>query len=442
LRGLVVGVLLLGAGAAGAYLYMNRDKYFTAGTPDERRAADDPGKDDDDPGKGDEVKPKDKDPDKVSATTPADTRATDRKPQGQKPPEESAVRPGDYDPTPRPKPDPKPDPMPKPDPKPDPVAKPDPIPKPDVKPAEGRLPAAEQAKVNAAIDRGVKALLALQGADGSWPGHAGMTALAGVTLLECGLPAVDPAVQKAAEDVRARVIRSSQVYAIATAILFLDRLGDSADVALLEALTVRLLAGQVDNGGWGYEIPAVAEEEVKRLEEHYRQAKEKKPDAPKKPRTVRDLAPEVQQQLRLIRPRRSADAGGTDNSNTQFVTLALWVGRRQGVPVDAALALVDSRFRHAQNPDGGWGYLSFPGNPDATLATMTCAGVLGLSVNRGLVLKAGKPAAPDAGPALDPARDAVLRKALGRLAMNVDQPPSVKKVPPPKLAGTDYYFLW
>ena len=50
------------------------------------------------------------------------------------------------------------------------------------------------------------------------------------------------------------------------------------------------------------------------------------------------------------------DGHGDDNSNTQFATLALWVARRHGLPVDHALARIDSRFRHSQGADGGWGY--------------------------------------------------------------------------------------
>src|SRR6516162_6370070 len=70
---------------------------------------------------------------------------------------------------------------------------------------------ADQAKIQPAITRGIDYLKSLQDpATGTWPfseirvGEAktGATALAGVTLLECGLSSDEPAVQKAAEMVR------------------------------------------------------------------------------------------------------------------------------------------------------------------------------------------------------------------------------------------------
>src|SRR5690349_20490929 len=69
------------------------------------------------------------------------------------------------------------------------------------------LPPGKQAVVNGAIDRGVLALRASQFPDGSWAapnkGHrAGYAALPALTLLECGVPPNDPAVQRAAFFVR------------------------------------------------------------------------------------------------------------------------------------------------------------------------------------------------------------------------------------------------
>src|SRR5205085_1133704 len=128
---------------------------------------------------------------------------------------------------------------------------------------------------------------------------------------------------------------------------------------------VRLLGAQADNGGWPYISPQVPDSEVKRLEAHYRDSKGKTLPPVKRPRGVRDLAPEVQELLKSAGPRPALQVGDTDNSNTQFATLALWVGRRQGVPVDVALGLVDRRFRGSQNvADGGWGY-TLPGGGDS-----------------------------------------------------------------------------
>ena len=216
------------------------------------------------------------------------------------------------------------------------------------------------------------------------------------------------------------------------------------DVPLLEALTVRLLSGQVDNGAWMYDTDKIPDGEEKRLEAYYNQAKEKKPDPPRQPRTVRDLAPELQQRLLQIRLRPGTVFAPVDHSNTQFATLALWVGRPHAeYRWMAALALIDRHYRATQNADGGWGYHIIAKSAEAaTTASMTCSAILGLSVAHGMAVMNGKPLDANARPAFDPMRDATLRKAIARLTMFIDQPPSVKKMPAPRLVGKDIYFLW
>jgi hypothetical protein len=72
-----------------------------------------------------------------------------------------------------------------------------------------------------------------------------------------------------------------------------------------------------------------------------------------------------------------------DHSNTQFALLGLWVARRYDIPLERTLALTELRFRRLQNPDGGWGYV---GNNRSmqTSDTMTCVGLLGLAIGRGI----------------------------------------------------------
>src|SRR5207253_434003 len=76
----------------------------------------------------------------------------------------------------------------------------------------------------------------------------GLAALAGWTLLETGLPAKDPAVQKAAEMVRRHGLTMKYTYSLSLAVLFLDRLGEPADEPLIESLAVRLMAGMTTYG--------------------------------------------------------------------------------------------------------------------------------------------------------------------------------------------------
>jgi len=127
-------------------------------------------------------------------------------------------------------------------------------------------PAATKDAIDAAVDRGVKYLKGLQQNDGTWAGDpTGMTALAGLTLMECGVPTDDDSVQKAAAAVRQGAINTDQTYSISLSILFLDRLGEEADVPLIESLTVRLLAGQGELNGWTYSCPKISFEEQRRL---------------------------------------------------------------------------------------------------------------------------------------------------------------------------------
>src|SRR5262249_4008299 len=96
--------------------------------------------------------------------------------------------------------------------------------------------------------------------EGSWgpadDGHvAGLTALAGLTLLECGVPAKDLTVQKAARVIRAKADKLDFTYDLGLSILFLDRFGDPQDRQLIQVFALRLIAGQTSTGGWSYKCP-------------------------------------------------------------------------------------------------------------------------------------------------------------------------------------------
>ncbi len=290
--------------------------------------------------------------------------------------------------------------------------------------------AVDQDAIDKAIDRGVEFLRgdgALTGGDRSMQ-PTGATALVGLTLLECGAAADDPAVRRAVEVVRPAAVTTTQTYTLALSILFLDRLGDPADEPLIQSMTVRLLAGQNSTGGWSYTCPNVAESEVRRLTSavHDAPKPDKGPDGkPVKP-TVKGLPREIQDQLVRIDPAPVEDAlqRTGDNSNTQFATLALWVARRHGLPVEKALARVEQRFRVTQDLDGGWAYTPAFDESGRLLvrssATMTCAGVLGLEVGHGVAAEAAQEkgkAAPNL------AADGALKKALAALGTAVGAPP-------------------
>ena len=162
-----------------------------------------------------------------------------------------------------------------------------------------------QKRIDETIDKGIEYLLNLQPADtGTWPGKPGekpggpkhegdpppppeiyfkvsYASVPGLTLLHCGdksNPRIKPAVQKAAEFVRANE-NSDELYVtynLATAILFLDRLreagyGDPDDAKLIRTFASRLIASQKRTGGWGYFCePKLTPDEINALVTHGR----------------------------------------------------------------------------------------------------------------------------------------------------------------------------
>jgi hypothetical protein len=286
--------------------------------------------------------------------------------------------------------------------------------------------------VTKAIRKGVEALRGMQRPDGTWP-HAkiGATALAGRTLLECGVGRDDPAVVKAAKAVRGEAVACHDTDSLALSILFLDRLGDPHDIALIESMAVRLLAGQNAAGGWTYTCPDISAAEVDRLEAHVRnRADAAKPIQGR--RTYNDLHPAIKKQLRdLGKSRPIAVPDGGDNCNTQFAALGLWTARRYGIPVTNAMGRLYDRFRASQHRDGGWGYKT--GENDTT-PTMTCAGVLVLSMVHGVAAEAGKRSEPD--------KDPNLTRGLRKLSNSVTDPVGDRKEEIPRVKDKFYYLVW
>jgi hypothetical protein len=312
-----------------------------------------------------------------------------------------------------------------------------------------------EAEIKEAINRGVGYLKTLQAGDGTWP-HAeiGATALAGLTLLECGVPPRDASVQQAARAVRRAAVRLTHTYSLSLSIMFLDLLGDAQDVPLIESMAVRLLDGQNGHGGWTYQCPRVERSEVRRLTTRRTDEDDDDPPPVAIPPRERKLPQEIEGQLKRILVAAPRKGTITDNSNTQFAILGLWVARRHGIPVGKALARVDARFRDGPNRDGGWGYRS-PPSAEAGLSTpaMTCAGLLGLAVNHGLVheaayrtelAKASKdPKRRREPPPPDLFRDPAIRRGMAWLSSVVGAPGQRKnRAELDVTSDPNYYFLW
>jgi hypothetical protein len=246
-------------------------------------------------------------------------------------------------------------------------------------------PAATQKEIDRAIKGGAASLKAKyaragQGAPGvMFTGAEGMggiggTCLAGLALLEAGTPANDPAMKTITAQVRDAAPSQNRTYQVALCLMYFDRLGDPADVPMIQALAVRLLAGQTNGGGWRYDaVGSISVEEAKRLRE---MKAEQKPG---------ELHPDVKQYAQALAARGNAGvqvAAGDDNSNTQFALLAVWMARKHGVPVDGALELVEKRFMGTQSErTGNWPYSGgLAGvNVGSGSPAMYCAGLLGMA---------------------------------------------------------------
>jgi VWFA-related protein len=265
-------------------------------------------------------------------------------------------------------------------------------------------------EIASAIERGVAFLKDAQSSEGHWhePSQGnhrlGMTALAGLALLENGVARSAPEITRARKIVSELSRTSDQTYDIALAILFLARCQQGrrgeAD-ALIQTLGRRLARG--DHGGiWDYSVPRGEEDSVTKSGKARRAER-------------RNVA------------RRGQFFGGQgDNSNTQFALLGLWAAGRHGFDSDEPLESIDQHFRSSQLDDGRWGYRLDRGGSDA----MTCAGLMGLAIAASRPSLAERQTARARGVAL--AADPKFQEALKAVGEDA------------RRAGphSDIYYLW
>src|SRR5262249_42773964 len=107
------------------------------------------------------------------------------------------------------------------------------------------LSAAPADAIKRSSDNGLKFLRQVRENPSGVKNHpVGAVALWALTLLECDVPPTDPAIRKAAAELRQASLELTHNYSISLAILFFDRLGEPDDGYLIQSLGVRLLAGQ------------------------------------------------------------------------------------------------------------------------------------------------------------------------------------------------------
>lgn len=327
----------------------------------------------------------------------------------------------------------------------------------------------EQAKVDKAVDRGVDFLKRTQTEEGNWPRYymgatkrwqVGECALPAYALLEAGVPASDPVIQKAADYIRPKALDTDWTYELSLAVLFFDRLGDPKDKKLIKTLALRLIAGQHRTGGWAYYCPKLKEDDeetfVKLLGELDKAYEgEKRPTG----KTIKaSTVPRSLQALTVFHERRritwqerdvrippkldgkiseteweqstknSLVIVPTDNSNTQFVMLALWVAQRYDLPLRPTFDLLVERFERTQRADGWWPYHVNIGPS----RSMICVGLLGLAIGRGLKLPMSLKDRAEA-------EDLRVLKGLVALYQEVGTPTGQMEK---AILNQDPYFLW
>lgn len=329
------------------------------------------------------------------------------------------------------------------------------------------LPEDERKKVDQAIEQGVAWLKKTAQPSGVWPStryRDAYAAFPGLTLLMCGVPANDPAVQRAAKYVRETSPSLRRTYELSLVILFLDRLGDPKDRELIQTLAMRLVAGQTSSGGWTYTCPRLSSQDeatlVTVLKEQRSQDSwadvassvtgrdklvgepgeqpkvgddsklllKRAAGADKLPAPLKNL-PVLQEEK--IRGALGNRRGESDNSNTQFALLALWAARRYDVPLDRTMVLVSMRFRTSQFADGGWGYQVSAPRPRPS---MTCAGLLGLAVGHGVM----SGVRDREGKALSAQKDPAVQRGLEYLAHDVEVPYGGFR----RATAINLYYLW
>jgi hypothetical protein len=309
---------------------------------------------------------------------------------------------------------------------------------------------------------------------GQYPG------LLGLTLLECGVPAGDAQVQDLAQQLRGHKDDLHTTYELGLAILFLARLGEVQDRAVIRSFALRLAAGQNGDGAWSYNCPLLDAAKERQAEAELRALRFASPDSslavsvlatplpppqpprpPQRPGTRRPLPwigePNILGPFGPIQagnpgrqnPRRPVNVAhpGGDHSNTQFALLGLWMARRLGVPTDWCLRRAAHHFRHVVAPGGFWGYysgqVSAAGHPFT--ASSTCAGLLALAMEYGLhYTRTGSGRISRVVPVSDPHITDALRY-LGEVLAGRHPRSGMFSLQRPLLdvdARGDLYFLW
>jgi hypothetical protein len=183
-------------------------------------------------------------------------------------------------------------------------------------------------QVEDAIEKGVKALKAMQDRNGLYPGDAmlgGNTALATLALLSCDLPPDDPAI--AAGISVLRDLPPKDTYVVALQTMCFQLAGAKRNFNLIQRNADWLMRARNANGSWSYGLQS---------------------------------------------------RGGFDNSNTQYALLGLHAAQEAGVKIPPEFwERCRTHWVNFQGGGGSWGYTG-----PASSRSMTVAGVSSLVITQ------------------------------------------------------------
>lgn len=231
-------------------------------------------------------------------------------------------------------------------------------------------PKVDQAKVDEAIQKGCKVLIAGGSAFGSFThgnrhqGEAvhGYAELILLTLLHSGYyTGQEPALQPIVDYCRERAITST--YTASLGAMAFQKLDARKYQARIAEYAQFLCDNQCENGQWDYGAPIPIDENVKTPRKPADKPREDVASAggtagappaaapPKKAVGRTDALPKIP-----VRKRKPGPPNG-DNSNAQYAALGLRACLDAGIDVDPkVLAMARKWWVSSQNSDGGWGY--------------------------------------------------------------------------------------
>ena len=182
-----------------------------------------------------------------------------------------------------------------------------------------------QGSINAAIDRGCRALVLKQKPDGRFARGVGHHALVMLALLHSGVKATDPMILRAK---RPLLDPTQRVYDTAVRLMVIEKLGDPALRPLASKDARALLRGQGRHGAWHYQTGNAAL--------------------------------------------------GYDNSCTQYALLGLRAAQNLGYPTpQASWRRALSHLLRDQNGDGSMGYTNGASSQSMTTAALSSLAIVG-----------------------------------------------------------------